>query len=449
MAAQKPRVLIIGGQFSGTFCARELKKKFNVTVVDAKEYFEYTPGVLRAFVKPAHLDSLTFTLQPVLERKMGVKFIWGEVKELNGEKKTATIKPMFSSQMDTVAFEYCIICAGCNFGPFKPMGESLWFPTVHEEARKVSDWKHIDERFIEGRRRHVLEEYHKLTALNKKKATILVVGAGFIGVEWATEIDHFFPDIKLTIIDFLPRCLGPLPDSAANYCSEYMSASGIKEFYDCKFDPKNPDFWKKIELPDGADETYVCIGVKASNYFMPQCTLSDKGPGGGGWIHFNKHLQVVKKPTEGGAVWGDGTIYAVGDCNLGCIGEPPNFEMPPVPKISYPGEEQALHACKNVFIQEAAKGKSSPAKLINTWWPWGAGMFATSLGPHDACFVMGANENKGSGYMVNWWIPASLQKEIIETSKVDECADRWVGICIWHFVHHTPIHLWGKAPWFL
>lgn len=39
-------------------------------------------------------------------------------------------------------------------------------------------------------------------------------------------------------------------------------------------------------------------------------------------------------------------------------------------------------------------------------------MFATSLGPHDACFVAAANENKNSGYMVNWWIPAALQKEI-------------------------------------
>ncbi len=29
---------------------------------------------------------------------------------------------------------------------------------------------------------------------------------------------------------------------------------------------------------------YVCIGVKASNYFMPKETLSEKGPGGGGWI---------------------------------------------------------------------------------------------------------------------------------------------------------------------
>jgi hypothetical protein len=439
MAPMKKRVLIIGGQFSGNFSARDLKKHYYVTVVDAKEYFEYTPGVLRAFVKPCHLDSLTFTLQPVLERSMGVKFIWGEVKKLNGAEKTATIKTMFSSSTEEVGFEFCMICSGCNFGPFKPMGESLWFPTVHEEARKVSDWAHIDERFIEGRRRHVLEEYHKLHALNKKKATILIVGAGFIGVEWATELEHFFPDLKITIIDFLPKPLGPLPDSAAAYCSEYMSAVGIKEFYNCKYDANSDEFWKKIELPNKADEQYICIGVKASNYFMPAETLSDKGPGGGGWIHFNKYMQVCKKPTEGGGVWADGTFFAVGDCNLGCIGEPPNFKMPPVPKISYPGEEQAMHAIWN--LERMDKGRS----LKSTWWPWGAGMFATSLGPHDACFVVAANENKGSGYMVNWWIPAALQKEIIETTKVNECKNGLIGILIWHFVHHTPVHLWGRG----
>eukprot|EP00927_Polykrikos_kofoidii_P001155 TRINITY_DN1041_c0_g1_i3.p1 TRINITY_DN1041_c0_g1~~TRINITY_DN1041_c0_g1_i3.p1 ORF type:complete len:475 (-),score=74.06 TRINITY_DN1041_c0_g1_i3:8-1381(-) len=455
MSPQKRRVLVIGGQFGGTFVARDLKKHFNVTVVDAKEFFEYTPGVLRAYVKPAHLDALTFTLQPVLERKMGVKYIWGEVKELNGEQKFATIKTMFSENMDTIGFDYCIICAGCNFGPFQPMGESLWFPVVHEEARKVSQWAHIDERFLEGRRRHILEEYHAISELEKKKATVLVVGAGFIGVEWVTELEYFFPDLETTIIDFLPRCLGPLPEGAAEYCSEYMNAAGVKEFYNCKYDPKSDEFWKSIELPGGADKTYVCIGVKASNYFMPQCVLSDKGPGGGGWIHFNKYMQVVKKPTEGGEVWGDGTIFAVGDCNYGCLGEPPNWEMPPVPKISYPGEEQALHAANNLERMDAMKyGRSGcrsicpkPKNLKPTWWPWGAGMFATSLGPHDACFVMAANDKKGSGYMVNWWYPAALQKEIIETTKINECQDKIIGKMIWHFVHHTPCNLWGRGPW--
>ena len=40
-------------------------------VVDAKEFLEYTRGVLRAYVNPAHLGALTFNLQPVLEGRDG------------------------------------------------------------------------------------------------------------------------------------------------------------------------------------------------------------------------------------------------------------------------------------------------------------------------------------------------------------------------------------------
>ena len=63
-----------------------------------------------------------------------------------------------------------------------------------------------------------------------------------------------------------------------------MKKVGIKQFYNTKYDAKDPEFWKKIEMPSGPDKEYVCIGVKASNYFMPKETLSEKGPGGGGWI---------------------------------------------------------------------------------------------------------------------------------------------------------------------
>ena len=45
----------------------------------------------------------------------------------------------------------------------------------------------------------------------------------------------------------------------------------------------------------GPDKEYVCIGVKASNYFMKKHgadTLSEKGPGGGGWILMNMNLAV-------------------------------------------------------------------------------------------------------------------------------------------------------------
>merc|ERR1719258_57947 len=130
-----------------------------------------------------------------------------------------------------------MICAGCNFGMLHKWGESLWFPTIHECARPESGWPHIDERFIEGRRRHILEVYGEVSKLNDQNASLLVVGAGFIGVEWVTELQHYFPSLKLTIIDFLPQCLGPLPAKAAQYCTNYMKSKGINCVYSIKYAP--------------------------------------------------------------------------------------------------------------------------------------------------------------------------------------------------------------------
>ena len=55
----------------------------------------------------------------------------------------------------------------------------------------MNSWGHIDKRFMEGRRRHILEEYTKLQKLEAQEAKIFVVGAGFIGVigwqSWSTS----------------------------------------------------------------------------------------------------------------------------------------------------------------------------------------------------------------------------------------------------------------------
>jgi hypothetical protein len=373
---------------------------------------------------------------------------------------------MFTDATETIGFDYCVICSGCNFGPFHPTGESLWFPTIHEDSIPKGSWPHLDERFLEGRRRHILEEYGRIQKLNEKHTNVLIVGAGFIGVEWATELEYFFPNLKLAICDMLPKCLGPLPDSAASYCDKYMQKKGIKCVYGIKYAPDDPAFWQKIGFPKEGTFQYVCIGVKASNYFMPTETLSKGGPGGGGWILMDLQLSVKTRDNKrwGTDAQGYPRIYAVGDCNYGCV-EPepgPDGKVPPpseawpicpIPKISYPGEEEAIIACANIHRTDALVYENkeldcwgNELKLWDMHWPWGAGMFATSLGPDDACFVAAANWKKGSGIKCLWGQYSAVQKEIIEASKTDECAFGLVGRLIWHFVHHTPIHLWGKAP---
>jgi len=289
-------------------------------------------------------------------------------------------------------------------------------------------------------------------------SALFVVGAGFIGVEWVTELRYYFPKLKNTIIDFLPNPLGPLPPGAANYCKRYMEKHGIKQFYGKKYAPDDDKFWKDIEFDKKPDKEYICIGVKASNYFMPKETLSEKGPGGGNWILMDMTLAVMDRDNN---VWctdekGHARIYAIGDCNAGGISKPgakpEDWPMPPIPKISYPGEEEAVIAVKNVLKIDRLMYKNETHDLFGTplevhtmHWPWGAGMFATSLGPKDACFVLGANWEKGSGYTVVWGRLCAWQKWIIEWSKVDECSYGIIGRLIWHFVHHTPVHLWGAG----
>jgi len=331
------------------------------------------------------------------------------------------------------------------------------------KAMQESEWKQFDERFLEGRRRHILSEYNAIKKLNDQKAKILVVGAGFIGVEWVTELEHFFPNLDITIIDFMSQCLGPLPKNAARYCENYMKKKKIKCFWETGYQPEKEEFWKSIDMADRPGKTYITMGVKASNYFMPAETLSLVGPGGGKWILINKHLAVVDQDDK---VWckdaeGFPRIFAVGDCNEGCVREPGNKDMnswkvPPIPKISYPGEEESVITTNTILkIDAASYGDKktvtclgNPIRILNELhWPWGAGMFATSLGPDDACFVLGANWEKGSGVLCFWKGQLSaVQKEIIEASKINECRYGLTGRLIWHFVHHTPFHFWGRGP---
>jgi len=40
---------------------------------------------------------------------MACKFVWGEVKEINGEQKTATYQPIFAKNKDGVGWSCAVI----------------------------------------------------------------------------------------------------------------------------------------------------------------------------------------------------------------------------------------------------------------------------------------------------------------------------------------------------
>src|SRR5262249_25163149 len=54
----KARVVIIGGGAAGAQAAKRLQRRFNVTLIDSKDHYEFTPSVLRTLADPCHLPKI-------------------------------------------------------------------------------------------------------------------------------------------------------------------------------------------------------------------------------------------------------------------------------------------------------------------------------------------------------------------------------------------------------
>ena len=54
----KKKLVIVGGGFAGALIAKKLETKFNVILIDTKDYFEFTPGILRTLVQPSHIKKI-------------------------------------------------------------------------------------------------------------------------------------------------------------------------------------------------------------------------------------------------------------------------------------------------------------------------------------------------------------------------------------------------------
>lgn len=81
---EKKTVLVVGGGFAGREAYRKLKKSFNVTMVDSRGFFEYTPSILRCLVEPSHASKI------IVPHHASVTFTAGEVIEIKSEDSAGT-----------------------------------------------------------------------------------------------------------------------------------------------------------------------------------------------------------------------------------------------------------------------------------------------------------------------------------------------------------------------
>lgn len=250
------RVVVIGGGFAGTKVAKILESKCNVTLIDAEDFFEYTPGILRVLVEPEHYKKLHSKHKNYLTKS---KIVVGHVKKI--DNKNVTLK-----DGKKINYDYLVIASGSSYNtPIKE--QNIFFAT---------------------RVKNILKSYQKI----QKSQKIIIVGGGIVGVELATEIATHYKDKEILLIHSGSKIMERNNPKTSRYAEKFLVRNGVKIILNEKI--TNSDK-KKLIGESGkeynCDEVFFTIGIKPNVGFM-NGEFSQFAPKG---IMVNEYLQIPGK----------------------------------------------------------------------------------------------------------------------------------------------------------
>lgn len=287
------KIIILGGGFAGAYCARNLEKDFEVTLIDTKDYFEFTPSVLRTIVEPEHISKIQVLHRQYLHRASIIK---EEVKSI-----TPTAVRIKSASLP---YDYLILCSGSTYNT--PIKEKNLVLTSRAEE---------------------LQEYAQHL---KDAVTVLIIGGGLVGVELAAEIILAYPSKSITLVHAKSELMERNPAKAREYARTFLEQRGVK----IMFNERVVSFGKKGYVTDKgniltADLTFLCTGIKPNYEYMEKyCSTS-----------LNERQNICVNPFL--QVQGYQHIFAAGDIT--------NI---PEEKTAQNSEQQAEVVVRNIYHLE-------------------------------------------------------------------------------------------------
>ena len=190
------KIVIIGGGFAGAYTAQYLENDFNVTLIDTKDYFEFTPSVLRTLVEPQHVKKIQVMHTHYLKK---ARFVRAEVKSVTQKHVLFDHKK--------IKYDYLLICSGSRYNkPFKQKQVVL--------ATRGSTLRDYYERICEAK-------------------DVLIVGGGAVSVELAAEIATYCKRPKhITIAHSHDRLIQRNSQKSIDYATKFLTQHGVKLVFD-------------------------------------------------------------------------------------------------------------------------------------------------------------------------------------------------------------------------
>ena len=260
------KIVVIGGGFAGSMIAKSLEDYFDVTLIDSKDYFEFTPSILRTIIEPEHIRKIQVLHKNYLKKS---KIVLGSVSEIT--------KKDVKTDNEEIDYDYLVVCSGSSYNlPIK------------------------EQNVVYTARADHLRDYHdKLERADK----VVIIGGGLVGVELAGEICTFYPDKKITLIHAGKRLMERNIKRAGDYAEKFLRSHKVELLLNELVTKVNKEIITNKGNKRNADIVFACTGIKPNSGFMNNSfssKLNEKEH-----IKVNSHLQIE----------GLGNIFSAGDVN--------------------------------------------------------------------------------------------------------------------------------------
>jgi len=347
-------LVVVGASFAGLQVAKDAAGRLRVTVVDPKDYFEFTPSLHTALGAARDAASLLKPLDGSLVP--GARFVRGAA--VGADETRVSVRT--ERGVETVAYDYLVIACGCSY------------PAPIREAVDAADQT----------RARRLARIASAEATLGGAGAVLVVGGGAVGVEVAAELATSGPR-SVTLATAAPELLPDMPAETRGAARVALRALGVEMLFETRCDRVAP----AADPAGGAFELKSAGGVESRTFdacvrcfgARPQTAWLD------GFCARDARGFVVVDDRGRCAVGDAENVWAAGDCAA----------KPDAQRLaSYAHfEGEYVAGC----ILAAAAGSAQPEPYAPP-----PRLVALSFGPRDGAFAYDAKPVPVPGALVPW-----------------------------------------------
>lgn len=230
-----PLVVIIGAGFGGLEVAKGLADKpVEVLMLDKHNYHVFQPLLYQVATGSLEAESIAFSVRKNFVGQKNFRFRIAEVTGINTETNT------LDTTIGDVKYDYLVIATGSttNFFGNKDI-EHYAMP-----MKSIPEALNLRYMILQNLEEAILQ---KTREEREPYLTFVLVGAGPTGVELAGALaelrnhvlDKDYPelskdDMKVYLVDFLPKVLGPMSDQASKAAKDFLIKMGVEVLLNVK-----------------------------------------------------------------------------------------------------------------------------------------------------------------------------------------------------------------------